>query len=168
MQTIEYPYIPEGRTVLYVPEDNLYMSAAKDYAKQYRSNLAQPGAAVVVKHNMIIGIGSIGNNSAHIAGCVRVSMNMPTGQGYELCEGCDPKNHSEPSAIRDARSRGFNTGGADLCLWGHWWACEPCWKAMDEAGIKNFYLMEGSERLFNKSHPDNIIGRQFDEIVPTD
>jgi len=30
---------------------------------------------------------------------------------------------------------------------------------MIAAGIKNFYPMKGSERLFNKAHPDNILGR---------
>lgn len=158
---IAYPYLPEGREIKYVPADNFFMATAREYAKKYRSNLAQPGAAVVVKDGEIIGIGSIGNNPAHIAGCERVKHNMPTGQGYDLCDGCDPKNHSEPSALSDAQSKGLNTAGADLYLWGHWWACEPCWKAMIAAGIKNFYLMEGSERLFNKSHPDNIVGKQF-------
>lgn len=158
---IQYPYLPEGRTILYVPEANPYMVQARDYAKEYRSNLTQPGAAVVVKNNMIIGIGSIGNNPYHIAGCERVKLNMPTGEGYDLCLGCNPAYHSEPSAIEDAQKRGFQTEGADLYLWGHWWACEPCWDAMIAAGIANVYLMEGSEQLFNKSHPRNIIGKQF-------
>jgi hypothetical protein len=33
---------------------------------------------------------------------------------------------------------------------------------MIAAGIRDVYLMEGSERLFNKAHPDNVIGRQFE------
>ncbi|OGY60485.1 MAG: hypothetical protein A3I33_00560 [Candidatus Colwellbacteria bacterium RIFCSPLOWO2_02_FULL_45_11] len=161
-EKIEYPYIPEGRTILYVRENDRFMLAAKELAKKYRSNLAQPGGVVIVQGEEIIGVGSIGNNPAHIAGCVRVTLNMLTGQGYELCAGCDPKNHSEPSAIRDAVAHGHNTPGADLYLWGHWWCCEPCWDAISKAGIKDIYLMEGSERLFNKNHPDNIVGRQFE------
>jgi len=90
-----------------------------------------------------------------------VKRGIPTGQQYELCEGCHPKNHSEPRAIADAKKNGHDTKGADLYLWGHWWACETCWQTMIAAGIKNFYLMEGSEKLFNKSHPKNIIGKQF-------
>lgn len=50
----------------------------------------------------------------------------------------------------------------DLYLWGHWWFCEPCWNAMIEAGIRDVYLLENSEVLFNKAHPENIIGRQFE------
>jgi len=159
---IKYPYLPTGRAILYVSATNEYMIMAEDFAKKYRSNLAMPAAAVVVKNGTMIGIGSIGNNPAHIKGCERVKLNMPTGQGWDLCEGCNTKFHSEPSAIRDAQSKGNDTTDADLYLWGHWWCCEPCWNAMISAGIKNVYLLENSEVLFNKSDPDNIIGRQFE------
>ena len=160
-KNIKYPYLPEGRSILYVSGDNEYMAMAREYAKKYKSNLTQPGGAVVVKSDEVLGIGSIGNNEAHIAGCIRVKMNMPTGQGYELCEGCSPMFHSEPSAIRDANKNGKDTNGADLYLWGHWWCCQDCWNSMIEAGIKNVYLLEGSEELFNKASPNNILGRQF-------
>jgi len=159
---IEYPYLPEGRTILHVPESNEFMSIAKEYAKTYRSNLAQPGAAVVVRDGKVEGIGSIGNNPAHIEGCVRVKLDMPTGQGYDLCKGCSPEFHSEPSAVRDAISKEKETKDADLYLWGHWWCCKDCWDAMNSAGIKDVYLLENSEILFNKKDPNNIIGHQFD------
>ncbi len=159
--TISYPYIPPNRIISYVSEDDAFMARAREFARTFRSNLAQPGAAVVVKDGVVIGIGSIGNNPAHIKGCERVRLNMPTGQGYDLCEGCHPNFHSEPRAIANAKENGHETEGADLYLWGHWWCCEPCWNAIVAGGIRNVYLLEGSERLFNKAHPDNIIGRQF-------
>ena len=59
---------------------------------------------------------------------------------------------------------GHDTVGADLYLWGHWWACAPCWNAIIESGIENVYLLEGSERLFNKAHHGNVIGRQFADV----
>ena len=158
---IKYPFIPAGAEIKYVPESNKFMAEAKKIAKKYRSNLALPGAAVIVKDGQIIGTGSIGNNPSHINGCVRVKLNMPTGQGYELCDGCHPHNHSEPSAIRDAQAKGHDTKDADLYLWGHWWCCEPCWEAMTAAGIANVYLLEGSETLFNKEAAGNIVGKQF-------
>lgn len=160
-EKIEYPYLPEGRTILYVPADNQYMIMAKEYAKKYRSNLKQPAAAIIVKNGEVIGIGSIGNNPAHIKGCIRVERNMPTGQGYDLCEGCAPRFHNEPSAIRDAQFNNKDTKEADLYLWGHWWCCKDCWDAMINAGIKNVYLLENSENLFNKSSSKNIVGHQF-------
>lgn len=159
---INYPYLPRGRTHLYVDRDNQYMQMAKEYAKKYRSNLVHPAAAVVVKNGEVVGIGSIGNNPYHLNGCERVRLNMPTGQGYELCEGCHPRNHSEPRAIASAIAAGYDSRGADIYLWGHWWCCEPCWSAMLTAGIANVYLLENSEVLFNKNHPDNIVGRQFE------
>ncbi len=160
-KNITYPYLPAGRSFLYVPESNTYMILAKEIAKKYRGNLVQSHAAVLVKNNEVIGIGAIGNNPAHIKGCVRVTLNMPTGQGYELCEGCNPKFHSEQSMIRDAQSKGKDTVGADLYFWGHWWCCKDCWDAIIAADIANVYLLTDSEILFNKDNPNNIIGKQF-------
>jgi len=34
---------------------------------------------------------------------------------------------------------------------------------MKEAGIRSVYLLEDSEKLFNKDHPENIVGKQFDD-----
>ncbi len=31
--------------------------------------------------------------------CIRRENHTPSGQNYEMCEGCDTKNHTEPSAI---------------------------------------------------------------------
>ena len=159
---IKYPYLPEGSTILYVPISNPYMAEAKQYAKKYYDKLWQAGAAVVVKNNQVIGLGSIGNNPTHLQGCERIKQNMPTGQGYDLCDGCNPKFHSEPSAIRDAQSKGNDTSGADLYLWGHWWFCEPCWNAMIVTGVRNVYLLENSRNAFLIENPDNIIGKQFE------
>ena len=162
MSAIQYPYMPEGRAILYVPADNEFMAAAKEFARK-NNTVKHVGAAVVVRDGRIIGRGSIGAG-VHGAqgGCIREKMNVPTGTRYDLCKGCSHENHSEASAIRDAKEHGEDTSGADLYLWGHWWCCEPCWNAMLEAGINDVYLLEGSERLFNKNHPENVIGRQFE------
>jgi len=168
MADIKYPYMPAGRTVLYVPADNPFIVEAKEFARQ-NNTIRHVGAALVVKDGRIIGRGSAGAGyhgeldptTGKERGCTREKMNVPTGTGYELCEGCAYKYHSEALAIADAKNNGGDTQGADLYLWGHWWCCEPCWNAMKEAGIKDVYLLEGSERLFNKEHPDNIIGHQF-------
>lgn len=161
-KAIKYPYLPAGRTIRYVGLDDAYMAAAKAFAAAESLDKAMPGAAVLVHNGRIIGRGANGSDYHDQHGCERIRQGIPTGQGYELCEGCHPKNHSEPSAIADAVAKGENTNGADLYLWGHWWFCEPCWNAMIAAGIRDVYLLEGSEVLFNKAHPDNIIGRQFE------
>ncbi|MEX2054056.1 MAG: deaminase [Candidatus Colwellbacteria bacterium] len=159
---IDYPYIPDGRTIVYVLKDNEYLVAAKEYARENSLDKTMPTGSVVVKEGKIIGISGNGSEYHNDNECERVKLNIPTGEGYELCEGCHPNNHSESRAVRDAMAKGYDPKGSDLYLWGHWWCCEPCWSAMEEAGVSNVYLMEGSERLFNKNHSDNIIGRQFE------
>lgn len=121
-----------------------------------------PTGSVVARKKRVIGISGNGSDYHKYNICERVRQNVLTGEGYELCDGCHPKNHSEPRAIKNALEQGERVKGADLYLWGHWWCCKPCWDAIREAGIKNVYLMGESERLFNKNHPDNIVGRQFE------
>lgn len=161
MADIEYPYLPAGRSIVYVGIDNPFMAAAREYARK-NNTVKHVGAAVVVKRGRVIGRGSIGAGfHGKRGGCIREEMDVPTGTQYELCEGCGYEYHSEASAIRDSKEKNENTQGGDLYLWGHWWACEPCWNAIIEADILNVYLLEGSEKFFNKAHPDNIIGQQF-------
>lgn len=159
---IEYPYLPEGRSILYVPDDNIYIQEAKKFAKENSLDKMMPNSSVIVKDNKIIGIGVNGSDYHEKHGCYRVKNNIPSGQGYELCDGCSPINHGEAKAIKNAVDNGNDTNGADLYLWGHWWCCEPCWSAMTKAGIKDVYLLEGSEVLFNKNNPDNVVGHQFE------
>lgn len=158
---IEYPYIPEGVVIKYVPANNPYIKAARDYAQEASLDKTMPNASVLVKVGVIIGRAANGSTYHDEHGCERVRRHIPTGQGYELCEGCHPKNHSEPKAIKNAQEQGHDTEGADLYLWGHWWCCEPCWNAMRAAGIGQVYLLKDSEKLFNKNHPDNLVGKQF-------
>lgn len=161
MANIRYPYLPEGRIIEYVPESNQFMAVAKYLASFDSLDKTMPGAAVIVKDGEIIGGGANGSDYHEKHGCERVRLGCKTGEGYELCEGCHPKNHSEPKAIRDAQNSENETQGADLYLWGHWWCCKWCWNAMIEAGINRVFLLKGSEILFNKEHPGNIVGRQF-------
>lgn len=159
---INYPYLPPNRTILYVPETNQYIQAAKELACTQSLDKAMPNGTVLVKDGAIIGRGANGSTYHDTHECERIKQGIPTGQGYELCEGCHPKNHGEPKAIANAIENGFDTSGADIYLWGHWWCCEPCWNSMINAGIRNVYLLEGSDILFNKSNSGNIVGRQFE------
>lgn len=158
----EIPYIREGRTILYVPETNVFMIQAKEYARLNSLDKEMPNASLIVKDGVIIGRGFNGSIYHENHECERVKKNIPTGEGYELCEGCHPKNHGEGRAIDDAQRNNKEITGADLYMWGHWWCCKDCWNAMEKAGIKNVYLLENSEVLFNKKDPNNIIGHQFD------
>jgi len=145
-----YPYLPPGRSFLFVSATVPYMTEAREHAHAHSLDVHMPTGAVIVRDGKVVAHGANGSDYHKTHGCERVRQGIPTGQSYELCEGCHPKNHSEARAILNAKACAVNTNGADLYLWGHWWACEPCWNAMIEGGIKNVYLQEGSEELFNK------------------
>jgi len=162
MNTILYPYLPPDRVFLYVGSDNPHMLAAKAHAQANSLDATVPTGSVVVVGGTVVGCGANGSDYHKARQCERVRLGVPSGQRYDLCEGCHPKNHSEPRAIADAHTKVKFLQGADLYLWGHWWVCKDCWEAIIAAGIENVYLMEGSEKLFNRDHPDSIIGRQFE------
>lgn len=146
---IQYPYLPDWKVISYVPADHSFMRAAEEYARIHSLDREHPTGAVLVKGGTIIGHGANGSSYHKKHGCERKRQGIPTGERYDLCEGCHPKNHSEPKAIADALSHGEDTHGADLYLYGHWWCCKPCWNAMIDAGVRDVYLLEGSEKLFN-------------------
>lgn len=162
MNRSDYPYIPEGHEHGYVGMENEFMRAAKEYARRHSLDPVMPNGCVFVKNGSIVAQGANGSDYHNTHECERVKRGIPTGQGYELCEGCHPKNHGEPKAIAAASQAGANLAGADVYLWGHWWCCEPCWQSMLSVGVRKVYLLENSEVLFNKKHPDNIVGRQFE------
>lgn len=170
-ENIKYPYLPEGRGIKCVGIDNPFMQEAMEQAKKHSTDLLQPTGAVVVKDGKIIGKGANHSilgvfdsyNKLHKKGfCVRKLFNVKSGHGYWMCPGCvTNSNHAEATAVRDAKKHGENTEGADLYLWGHWWACKPCWDAMIKGGIKNVFLLDTAWEKFSRESDKNIIGRQF-------
>lgn len=166
---IAYPYLPEGRQILYVSENNPYMSEAKRAMLERSTDWVHPTGATVVFDGAIIS--RVANQSRlkskkliglHKKGlCIRRLFKIPSGQKYWLCPGCAlTKHHAETLGAKDALKKGVT--GADLYLYGHWWCCKQCWDAMEEANIKNVYVLEGSDTLFNRSNPGHIIGKDFE------
>ena len=158
---IKYPYLPAGKTIFYVPENNKYMLAAKEYALTHSTDRQVSTGSVIVDENGEILV-SVANQSAlknkflldtHKNWCIRKFFKIPSGQKYWLCPGCaSHKNHSEyqaSMALKKKFPQKINTN-LDLYLWGHWWCCKPCWDKMTEIGIRNVYLMEGVDKLFKK------------------
>ncbi len=158
---IAYPFIPKGRKIYYVPDSNSFIRVAAAYAYAYSLDDYMPNASIIVKQNKILGLAANGSDYHKSHPCRRKLLGIPTGQGYELCEGCHPKHHSEGKAIADAQKKHNPVKGADLYLWGHWWCCEPCWENINKAGISNVYLLKGSAVLFNREVEGNIVGNQF-------
>jgi deoxycytidylate deaminase len=161
MTDYRYPYSPEGRDVRYTPESDPIMRLAMRYAHWRSLDEVMPNASVIVIGGKPIAAGANGSNYHRLHGCRRQASGARTGQGYQLCEGCHPRNHSERRALQRMVERRLDTHGADLYLWGHFGCCPDCWEAIIEAGIRDVYLVEKAETLFNKRHPDNIIGSQF-------
>lgn len=153
MNGIQYPYLPEGKAIKYVGLDNEFMKAARDNL-DHRGCVKHPTSAVVVKDGKIIGQGT--NAGKHVEICPR--WGSPTGTNYGPCKDvCEQEGHAEVTSIGEAVNNGYDTVGADLYLYGHWWCCKPCWDAMIEAGIKDVYLLEKSWELFN---PDVNVSMQ--------
>lgn len=157
---ITYPYLPEGRTILYVPGTDRFMIEAERARNTLSTDKSFATGAVVAKDGQIIGIGA--NQSGfkspklialHKKGwCVRKLFKVRSGKGYWMCPGCSKSfHHAESRAARDAvAKKGKEAQGADLYLYGHWWCCKPCWDEMIKAGIKNVYLIEGASKLFKR------------------
>ncbi len=91
---VQYPYLPESREIKYVPSYDNYMTIARILARVNSLDKTMPGAAVVVKGGHIIGIGANGSEYHKTHQCQRVLLGCKSGEGYDLCEGCHPKNHS--------------------------------------------------------------------------
>lgn len=160
MNEIQYPYIPEGRSILYVPADNPFMIEATRIRNTESTDRQHPTGAIIVKEGMIIG--GAANQAGfkhpklvalHAKGwCIRRKFKVKSGTKYWLCPGCSTHiDHAEGGAVRDAISKAGAeaVNDADLYLYGHWWCCKPCWDAMIKAGIKNVYLLDKSWELFN-------------------
>lgn len=153
----KYPYLPEGREILYVPEADPFMTLAKDVHLE-SNDLKNPTGAVVVKNGEVVS--SVSNKNPlnnkflinlHKKFCIRRFLKIPTGKYYGLCPGCAGyETHAERRAVDQALDKGIDINGADLYLYGHWWCCKPCWDSMIKAGIKNVYLVEGAEEMFKR------------------
>ena len=167
MKDIKYPYLPEGVTIEYVPLSG-FMEEARKLAKETSTDLQHPTGAVVVKDGVIFGRGA---NQTPLPGkflrelhkngwCIRRRLKIKSGTKYWLCPGCAKSHHhGESRASRDASRAGIDLSDAELYLWGHWWACKPCWDNMLSVGIKKLYLLEDSEELFNPKSSRSILGK---------
>ena len=168
---IKLPYLPESREIFYVSKDNPFIIAAEQTAKNFSSDYMQSTGAVIVKDGFIVGEGANQSflkhpalQNLHRRGlCIRKFLKIKSGTKYWLCLGCSGhKSHAEARAVLNARTKGIDVSLADLYLWGHWWCCKSCWDIIIKAGIKNVYLLEGSEKFFNFNSPEHILGKRSD------
>ncbi len=150
---IQYPYMPEGRELKYVPADNEFMQAAKVAREECSGDPVYPVGDVLVKDGKVVARAGNGFNrgrvtSAHI--CPRIVLGCPTGIGHELCYEHEPPGHAEAMLVRVAQEAGIDTRGADVYMYGHWWACELCWKVLIDAGIRDLYTVDDAHERFSR------------------
>jgi len=98
---VKHPFKPKNIPIEYT-EDN-FLEMAKEYMEKESLDTKHPCATVFVSNEMVVGKGANGSEYHPKYGCDRKKMGIPTAQQYELCEGCHPKNHSEPTAIKKAK-----------------------------------------------------------------
>lgn len=133
-------HLPVGRTLKFLSLENKFLQAAKDCALQDSLDPEHPTGAVVVKDGNIIGKGANGSSFHPHFGCPRKLLKVKSGTGYWMCPGCSTKNHAEQKALADCLKHGQDPKGADVYLWGHSYCCKWCWKAMEQAGVKDVFL----------------------------
>ncbi|MCH8049581.1 hypothetical protein IH979_02620, partial [Patescibacteria group bacterium] len=152
MPAIEYPYLPEGRTFKYVPNDHPFMQEARRARETLSGDPLFPVGIVMVKDGEIVARAGNGFNRGrqvpHV--CPRIVLECPSGTGYELCDVHDPPGHSEPMVVQAAKEAAIDAKGSDVYMYGHWWACEPCWQTLIDTGIRDFYLVDDAHERFSR------------------
>jgi deoxycytidylate deaminase len=148
---IKYPYLPSGKSFKYVAHDNEFMIEARDARQRLSGDPSYPVGAVLVKDGRIIAkVGNGYNQGKQIHICPRIVLECPSGTGYELCKLHDDPGHAEQMAVKIAQEQGIEIKGADLYMYGHWWACEPCWNKLINAGVRDVYLVDDAHERFSR------------------
>lgn len=139
--------------------DEYFMAITQVVAKRSTCVRRQVGA-VVVKDKQILATGYNGaaRGLAHCLdiGCLRSTLEIPSGQRHELCRGL----HAEQNAIIQAAQHGVSIKGASLYTTHQ--PCFICSKMIINAGLCRVVYAGG--------YPDELAAMAFDEagleVVP--
>lgn len=148
---IRHPYLSERLQAEYA--DNEYLEQTKKVWEEEAYDRVHPTATLIVKDNEVVGKGGNGKGPIFhtVEICERKQLNIPTGQGYHLCDGIHlPENHSEAKAVRVITEDGNASLLTDSTayLYGHWWSCVDCSTALEEAGVAKLYISRDWTRKF--------------------
>jgi deoxycytidylate deaminase len=149
---IKQPYLSKKFTVSYIEDkDNEFFQYGKELWSTADKSKGQFTVTLYEKNNSIVAFSVQDGYLFHLKnGCERVRRKIPTGQGYDLCDGCKQINHSEPSALRKAKKykKYAQLKKANAYLYGHWWSCDYCSTEMEKAGIKHLFLSKEWTKAF--------------------
>jgi len=132
--------------------DEYFLEMAKLVASR-STCLRRKVGAVAVKDKRILATGYNGAPSglAHCIdiGCLRVKLNIPSGQRQELCRGI----HAEQNVIIQAVLHNVDLNGAKLYVTNQ--PCVTCSKMLISCGIKEIVILEG--------YPDSLALKMLKE-----
>ena len=119
------------------PDWNEYFMEMAELAAKRSTCLRRSVGAVLVKDKRVLATGYNGapKNITHCqeSGCLRVSLNVPSGQRHEICRGV----HAEQNLIAQAAIHGVKTEGATVFCLNQ--PCVICTKLLINSGIKRIY-----------------------------
>ena len=117
-----------------------FLSMAK-LAQTRSTCLRRQVGAVIIKDNRVISTGyngaAKGLPHCDTIGCLRVELNIPSGERAELCRAV----HAEQNAIVQAAFFGLSTEGSTIYVTHQ--PCIICAKLIIQAGIKRVIYIEG-------------------------
>ncbi len=146
-------YFQRSELYTYVDASNEFMVLAKSVALIESLTAVFPIGVVIIKNGKLIAQGANGNgyheknlnSKFHKKGCKRRYISqklleegrpkLKSGEGFELCPGCNYDCHAEVKAIDKLKDKSI-LKGSTLYMYGHWWSCAECWKKMNSVGIK--------------------------------
>ena len=150
--SLTYPYLPPDRQFKFVPMTHPHMIAAEQARRECSGDSLWPIGVVLVRDGQILaraGNGfNRGSSTKHI--CPRVVLDVLSGTRYDLCSLHDAPGHAEPMLIAAAKKEHIDPTGCDVYMFGHWWCCEPCWKILIDAGVRDVYMVEDAHERFSR------------------
>ncbi len=157
MSTLEVEY-------QYVSLENRFMrmayNTAKALYKKTKWNLKTTPIVIIAKDDKFITLG-IANNGQHVLQqkCDRLGK---SGTPYTDCKWCVNEEHAEIHALKNCK--GQDIKDATVYMYGHYHLCNPCLLALKDRGVTDFVLLENSKVLFDRHHPDTVLGteKQFE------
>ncbi|WP_147822244.1 deoxycytidylate deaminase [Salidesulfovibrio onnuriiensis] len=122
-----------------MPWPEYFMSIAHLVA-QRSTCLRRAVGAIAVKDKRVVATGYNGVPSqvphCEEVGCIRETMNVPSGQRHELCRGL----HAEQNVIIQAATHGLSLQGCDIYCTTQ--PCLICTKMLINVGAQNIYYAE--------------------------